>query len=306
MYFSDGHCDYLYGAVNRGYDFAAPVHGQAVSLGRLKKGGVKLQTFAAWMDIDLKNSYLCQFVTMYEAYRSMLDVHPELVELTPDFDPAGEKIAVALTIEGGEAAEGSIQVLRAFRRMGVRAMTLTWNNKNELASPALKKGSKGLTFLGREFVREMGRLNMAVDLSHLNDAGIDDVLAEDVPVYASHSNARAVHFSPRSLCDEHIREIARRGGTVGVNFYHKQLSDSFRPSVRDVALHALHIAEVGGPACVAIGSDFDGMDRYPEGLDEPSRLPALAAELKSMGMDEGTLALFCGENLMRFMKGLCV
>jgi len=305
MYFSDGHCDYLYGVVNRGYNFTRPIPGQAVSLERLKKGGVKLQVFAAWMDIDLKRSYLSQFMSMADAYESMLESTPELVKLTPDFDPTGDKIATVLAVEGGEAVEGQEDILRCLYRMGVRAMTLTWNNKNELASPALKKGKKGLTFLGREIVREMGRIGMAVDLSHLNDEGIDDVLAEDVPVFASHSNARAVYDSPRSLCDAHIKEIARRGGTVGVNFYHKQLADTYRPGVHEVALHALHIAEVGGPECAAIGSDFDGMDRYPEGLSDPSGLPLLAAELKSMGMDEKSRSLLCGENLMRFMKGLC-
>ena len=305
MYFYDGHTDYLYGAVNRGYDLDAPVSGQSVSLGRLKLGGVKLQLFAAWMDIDLKRSYLSQFVSMYDAYQSMLEEHDELVELTPDFDPEGDKIATVLTVEGGEAVEGQKDILRSLYRMGVRAMTLTWNNRNELANPALKKYKGGLTFLGKQIVREMGRIGMAVDLSHLNDAGIDDVLSEDVPVFASHSNARAVFASPRSLCDEHIKEIARRGGTIGVNFYHKQLTENHTASIREVALHAVHIAEVGGPGCAAIGSDFDGMGRYPDGLSNPSQLPALADELTKLGMTGEMLEGFCGANLMRFMKSLC-
>lgn len=305
MFFSDGHTDYLYGAVNRGYDFDKPVKGQSVSLGRLKAGGVKLQLFAAWMDIDLKRSYLSQFVSMYDAYRAMLEKHRELVELTPDFDPAGDRIAAVLTVEGGEAIEGQMDILRAIYRMGVRAMTLTWNNRNELANPALKKYKGGLTFLGKDAVREMGRLGMAVDLSHLNDAGIDDVLAENVPVFASHSNARAVTQSPRSLCDAHIKEISRRGGTIGVNFYYKQLTDKHSAVISDVVRHALHIAEVGGEGCLAIGSDFDGMDKYPAGLSDPSHLPALAAELEKAGLTGAALEACCGKNLMRFMKSLC-
>ena len=305
MYFSDGHTDYLYGAVNRGYDFSKPVSGQSVSLGRLKAGGVKLQVFAAWMDIDLSRSYLSQFMSMYDAYCALLEKYPELVPLTPDFDPEGDNIASVLTIEGGEAVEGQPDILRCFARMGVKAMTLTWNNRNELASPALKKSKKGLTFLGREIVREMGRLGMAVDVSHLNDAGIDDVLAEDVKVFASHSNARSVFYSPRSLSDEHIREITRRGGTIGVNFYHKQLCENASATLRDVALHALRIAEVGGPDCAAIGSDFDGMGRYPRGLEDPSCLPNLTKELKRLGFDEAHISGFAGGNLMRFMKSLC-
>ncbi|MBO6061741.1 MAG: membrane dipeptidase [Clostridia bacterium] len=305
MYFSDGHCDFLYGVVNSGYDILRPAQRQSVSLDRLVKGGVKLQLFAAWMDIDLKRSFLSQFMSMADAFDSMLERCPQLVRLTPDFDPDGDKIAAALTIEGGEAVEGQADILRCVRRMGVCAMSLTWNNRNELASPALKKGGRGLTFLGKEIIREMARLNMAVDVSHLNDAGIDDVLAEDVKVFAPHSNSRAVYPSPRSLCDEHIREIAAKGGTVGVNFYHKQLSDAKVPTVRDVARHAMHILEVGGPACCAIGSDFDGMERYPDGLGDPSCLPRLANELAAMGLDPDTLAMVCGGNLMRFIKSVC-
>ena len=306
MYFADGHCDFLYGMVNDGYDILKPRGRQSVSLERMIRGGVKLQFFAAWIDMKHRREPLSQFLSMADAYECMLESAPRLVKLTPDFDPAGDDIATVLTIEGGEAIEGQEDILRTAHRMGVKAMTLTWNTKNELANPALKKDKKGLTFLGKEIVREMGRIGMAVDVSHLNDAGIDDVLEENVKVFASHSNARAVFDSPRSLCDEHIREIASRGGTVGVNFYHKQLSARLEASVHDVALHALHVMETGGPDCLAIGSDFDGMGRYPQGLEDPSCLPALAAELERLGLRGEALQAACGGNLMRFAKGLCI
>lgn len=305
MIFADGHCDFLYGMANEGYDINSPVGRQSVSLERLKAGGVKLQFFAAWIDVRHRRGFLSQFMSMADAYERMLEATPELVPLTPDFDPHGDKIAAVLTIEGGEAIEGYEDILRCVHRMGVKAMTLTWNTKNELGSPALKKDRKGLTFLGRNIVREMGRIGMAVDVSHLNDAGIEDVLKEDVKVFASHSNARAVFDSPRALCDEHIREIARRGGTVGVNFYHKQLTGKHRASVHDIALHALHILKVGGPGCLAIGSDFDGMGEYPPGLEDPSGLPLLAREMEREGVVGEALEAACWGNLMRFAKGLC-
>ncbi|MBO4847762.1 MAG: membrane dipeptidase [Clostridia bacterium] len=305
MYFADGHCDFLYGMVNDGYDIARPEGRQSVSLERLKSGGVKLQLFAAWIDVRHKRPYLSQFMSMADAYERMLEAHPELVKLTPDFDPDGDRIATMLTIEGGEAAEGYEDILRSMHRMGAKAMTLTWNTQNELGCPAVKKSRRGLTFLGREIVREMGRIGMAVDVSHLNDAGIDDVLAEDVKVFASHSNARAVFDSPRALCDAHIREIAKRGGTVGVNFYHKQLTSAPTAKIDDIVRHALHILEVGGENCLAIGSDFDGMGRYPEGLSDPSELPALGRALERAGVTGETLEACCWRNLIRFAKSLC-
>ena len=304
MFFADGHCDFLYGMVNDGYDIASPVGRQSVSLERLKAGNVKLQLFAAWMDVKHRRGFLSQFVSMADAFERMIAETPELVKLTPDFDVNGDKIAALLTIEGGEAVEGQLDVLRTVRRMGVGAMTLTWNTKNELASPALKKDKKGLTFLGKEIVREMGRIGMAVDVSHLNDAGIDDVLSEEVKVFASHSNSRAVYYSPRSLSDEHIRAIAQKGGTVGVNFYHKQLCDGEPAHIEDVVRHAMHILEVGGENCLAIGSDFDGMGRYPVGLEDPSGLPRLGAALERAGVTGEALEKVCWKNLMRFAKTL--
>ena len=305
MFFADGHCDFLYGMVNEGYDIASPNGRQSVSIDRLMQGGVKLQLFAAWIDVKHKRPYLQQFMSMADAYERMLESTPELVRLTPDFDVNGDKIAAMLTIEGGEAIEGYADVLRCAHRLGARAMTLTWNTRNELANPALGKVKKGLTFLGREIVREMGRIGMAVDVSHLNDAGIDDVLSEDVKVFASHSNARAVFDSPRSHCDEHIREIGRRGGTVGVNFYYKQLTDERSASISDIVRHAEHILKVGGESCLAIGSDFDGMGKYPEGMEDPSKLPALAKAMEASGITGKTLEAACWGNLMRFAKSLC-
>ena len=290
--------------VNDGYDIASPVGRQSVSLERLKAGNVKLQLFAAWMDVKHRRGFLSQFMSMADAFERMIDSNPELVKLTPDFDVNGDKIAALLTIEGGEAVEGWDDILRSVHRMGAKAMTLTWNTKNELASPALKKDKKGLTFLGKEIVREMGRIGMAVDVSHLNDAGIDDVLSEEVKVFASHSNSRAVYYSPRSLSDEHIRAIAQKGGTVGVNFYHKQLCDGEPAHIEDVVRHAMHILEVGGENCLAIGSDFDGMGLYPVGLEDPSGLPLLGAALERAGVTGEALEKVCWKNLMRFAKSL--
>lgn len=304
MIFADGHCDFLYGAVNDGYDLFDPTGRQSVSFSRLKAGGVKLQLFAAWIDVRHRRSPLSQFISMADAFDRMIEAEPKLVRLTPDFDPYGDETAAMLTVEGGEAIEGREDVLRMMYRMGVRAMTLTWNTRNELADPAVKKNGKGLTFLGKEIVREMGRIGMAVDLSHLNDAGIDDVLSENVRVFASHSNSRAVYNSPRSLKDAHIREIARRGGTVGVNFYNKQLTDARTATLDDIARQAAHILEVGGTECAAIGSDFDGMGHYPAGLEDPSRLPALRRAFERAGITGEELEALCWKNLMRFAKSL--
>lgn len=111
----------------------------------------------------------------------------------------------------------------------------------------MSRRNRGLTVLGRRVVEEMDRLGMAIDLAHLSDAGIDDILEmTDSAVFASHSNSREVYPHPRSLKDDHIKEIARRGGVVGINFYHEQLSGKYPSTSEDIVRHIDHVAGIGG------------------------------------------------------------
>lgn len=299
---ADGHCDFLYGMVERGYDLAAPKKDQAIRLDKLIEGGVKLQLFAAWIDMELDKNPLNQCLCMIDAYYRMLEENPRLTPLTKDFDINGDGIATVLTVEGGEAIEATVSNLRILHRLGVRAMTLTWNDVNRLAYPAAKKMKKGLTKLGKEAVEEMCRLGIAVDLAHLGDPGIDDVLEIATrPVFSSHTNARALCELPRCMKDEHIKEIAKRGGVIGVNFYHKQLVEGRMATVDDVIRHLAHYIEVGGIGCAAIGSDFDGMNRYIEGLETSAGYPLIAERLIKLGLSEEQVSDIMFGNLYRYI-----
>lgn len=299
---ADAHCDFLYSMVYHGKD--VQLDRQAISLPALRAGGVQIQFFAAWIDRELKIPYLQQCLSLIDAYTRMLEANPEaFVPLTRDFVPReGGPIATVLTVEGGEAAEGSLAVLRMLHRLGVRAMTLTWNNNNELAGAAVKRGGKGLTSLGRELLSEMERIGIALDVSHLSDAGIDDALAyAKRPLFASHSNARALCNAPRCLQDAYIRAIAAQGGVVGVNFYHRQLTHRGRAEAADIAAHIRHVAEIGGIGCCAIGSDFDGMGEYPRGLSTAAGLPLLLDALAREGFTESEIARIAYHNLRDYI-----
>lgn len=301
---ADGHCDFLYGAANEGYNLDAPKKRQNITAAHLLDGGVRLQFFAAWIDMSLHIPPLQQCLAMIDAYYEMHDQHPWLLPLTPSARMNNDtgKVFTVLTVEGGEAIEGSLAVLRVLHRLGVRAMSLTWNDNNELAGAALARGNHGLTPLGCEVVAEMNRIGMAIDVSHLSDAGIDDVLRLSTrPVFASHSNARAVFPSPRSLSDEHIRAIAACGGTVGVNFYNKQLTRNVNACIDDIVRQIEHICAVGGVACCAIGSDFDGMPVYPRDLATSRDFPMLADALLHAGFSKDEVNRILFENLYRFI-----
>lgn len=304
---ADAHCDFLYYMVNEGWDIGTPSPHQSMYLPRLRQGNVALQFFAVWMDADLRTPSLQQCLTQIDAYHRMLAAHSDaLVPFLPGFDPGSGKTATVLTIEGGEAVQGRLENLRLLHRLGVRAMSLTWNSSNELAGASMGRGGKGLTKLGRRVVREMGAIGIALDVAHLSDAGIRDALEiAERPLFASHSNARAVCPHQRSLPDDLIRAIGAQGGVVGVNFYHRQLAQGRVPTVGDIVDHLAHIARVGGMHVPVIGSDFDGMVIYPPDMPNSAHLPAIAQELLARGFAREQVQGITYDNLRRYIAQFC-
>lgn len=305
FYAADAHCDFLYYAATDNFDIRTRTKSQCMTLDRMKEGGVALQFFAAWTDTkEKRRSPLQQTLEMIAAYYKMLDENKDaFVPFSKEFMPENGKIATVLAIEDLSCMEDNINNLDIFHRLGVRSITLTWNYKNGLACPSTAKRDTGLTQLGRETVRRMEELNIAVDLAHLGDRGIDEVLSiTSSPVFSSHTNARDLFYSPRSLKDEHIKEIAKRGGVVGVNFYNKQLTANPTATISDIADHICHVVKVGGLNCAAIGSDFDGMSIYPDDLKHSGHFPRLANELKLRGFSDDDIERIMYKNLAEYIS----
>ncbi len=175
--------------------------------------------------------------------------------------------------------DGAVETrLDALAEAGVRMVTLTWNGPNALGSG--NDAADGLTAFGRVAVRELERRRIAVDVSHLNDAGFKDVCAvADRPFAASHSNARAICGHPRNLADWQLRELADRGGVAGLNFCRDFLSQTHAdPMPDDVLRHVDHVLETAGEDVLALGSDYDGCD-VPGWLDPCDRVGDLHALL---------------------------
>ena len=295
---ADAHCDFLFGAMDYGWTIDTQKRNQTITLPNLQKGGVALQFLAAWADTKLRVPPLEQVLIMIDRYHSMVAEHPELVPLSKDFDPVSGKIATVLAVEGAECLGASPSILRDLYRLGVRAMTFTWNSDNELAGAGQGKKRRGLSAAGREILSEMNRLGIAFDVSHLSDAGIEDALALSTqPIFASHSNCRQLMNAPRCLKDEYIRAIAEKGGVVGINFYGPQLTESGHATIRDIVRHIAHAVSVAGVNHVCIGSDFDGMQQYPKDLKNPSDLPALLDALLSEGFTPSEVERIAYRNL---------
>ena len=201
-------------------------------LPRLMESGITAQFFSAFVDapfaLTSPDSSLERALQLADTIHAFADRHPDkliFATTAADVRRAKEsgKVAVMIGVEGGHAIENSLDNLRELHRRGVRYMTLTWNNGNQWSGAAWGvngTSTGGLTPFGREVVREMNRLGMLVDISHVSDSTFfDAIAATSQPVIASHSSARALHEHRRNMSDEQLRAVAKNGGIVNVNFY---------------------------------------------------------------------------------------
>jgi membrane dipeptidase len=224
----DGHADTAQRFLDDGWDFTSDLGPGMLNLESARRGNLAAEFFALWVDPAEHplGTHAARAFALLESVLEQVRRHPaELMLCLSAEDIASahtqRKFGVLLGLEGGHAIENSLEVLREFFERGVRYMTLTWANHNDWAdSSAGEPRHNGLTALGRDMVREMNRLGMMVDVSHVSDKTFWDVLeVSAAPVLATHSNARALTGVPRNLTDEQLRALAARGGMAMVNFY---------------------------------------------------------------------------------------
>ena len=295
MYIADTHSDTLYAMGVQ----HAPADRLMITPERLRQGGVTLQVFALWTGGKGNKGDVAGIV------QAELSQVPGLIAagLRQVTDPADAKVGeqcFMLSVEGGEVFEPGLHTVQLYRDKGVRMAALLWNNENALGYPAKSGDKRGLTDYGLQVAREMQRVGMAVDVSHLNEAGFYDLFAKtDRPPMASHSCCRALCDHFRNLTDEQLRLMIREGGFVGVNFYPHFLSEDGRADAALVARHIDHICQLGGAEIVGFGSDFDGIETTPDNVRHPGDIPNLLDELRRLGYDDAAIAGIPGENLQR-------
>lgn len=251
-----------------------------IDLTRMARAGYAwCQCFAAFIpdDIGVEGGYRV-FETVRRYFAGQLEQHAALVEQVRDardirrIVDAG-RCAAMFTVEGGSFIGEDLDRIHEAADAGVKMLTLTWNDKNAIASG--NKTTDGLSFFGRDAVRTLEQRRVVVDVSHLNDRSFWDVLeVAQRPFAASHSNARAVCGHPRNLTDDQFRALAERGGIVGLNFCQRFLSDAGPVTRDDVLRHVDHMLELGGERVIALGSDYDGCD-VPEWLAPAEKVGTL-------------------------------
>jgi len=232
------------------------------------------------------------------------------------------KIALVLGLEGARPLKGALEILQTFYKLGLRWVGLTWNGRNELGDGVGVPDDRGLTPVGKKFVKAMQELGMIIDLSHASRRTFYDVLESvDCPVIASHSNPWSLCPHPRNITDEQIVEIAKRGGIVGVNFFPAFVSKDHLPTISDVVAHIRYLRDLVGVDYIAIGPDFidyaeeifakslsesevdyGSVLHFPKGLEDVTKLPNLKAALTQEGFPQAEIDKIFGLNIMRVIE----
>ena len=222
----DSHIDTIQRVLVMGEDLAIRQQAGHVAIPRLREGGIHAPFFALWVPVYYQGAEAVRrALDLRDAMQSILEAHQDQIELAltaADIERIvkAHKIAAFLTIEGGHTIDDDLRVLRMYYQLGIRSMTLTHSHNNNWADSSTEEPAhNGLTDFGKEVVREMNRLGMLVDVSHVSDKTFYDVLAVTTkPVILSHSSMRALSDVPRNVTDEMLRALAKNGGVIGINF----------------------------------------------------------------------------------------
>jgi len=323
-------------------------HGH-VDLPRLREGHVNAPFFALWVPTYYKGAEAVRrTLDLRDAMQQVFDAHPDQIALALNASDveritSSGKIAAILTIEGGHQIDDDLRVLRMYYRLGIRSMTLThFRNNNWADSSTDTPAHNGLTDFGKSVVREMNRLGMMVDISHVSDKTFYDTLAVTTkPVIATHSSCRALSDVPRNMTDDMLRALAKNGGVIGINFgegflnpkdaemlrrtvnaiaaepnltgkalddyaaeeTHRDMAPKHAfATIDDAVAHIDHAVKVAGIDHVGIGSDFDGISAPPQGLEDISKMPALAAALRKKGYSDADVKKILGGNTLRVLR----
>lgn len=318
MFVLDSHCD-TPSQILRNRDISLDNKGVHVDFPKLRHGGVDGAFFALYIPASMQETESLDYSRlMLSAVRDMLEANRSTAALATSCEEAMKNqskglISVFLGLENGSPIGRSLDVLEEFHASGVRYITLCHSADNEICDScaSVDKRWHGLSPFGRELVGEMNRKGILVDVSHVSDETFYDVVRySKEPFVATHSCCRALAAHPRNMSDDMIRALASRGGVIQINFYPVFLDGSVTednmfsvkmPSYRRIVDHIDHVVSLVGIDHVGLGSDFDGIDVTPEGMEDVSCFSKVFDEMRLRGYTESDIEKVAGANFLRLL-----
>ena len=279
MDFFDLHCDTAYEMYVKNEGFQNNSLAVSATLGECFENWS--QTFAIWIEETKEKPFLFYKNAISHLKNSLCG-----------------KVKPIFAKEGGSVIENDVDRLYELQNDGIKFLTLTWNGENLIAGGT--KSAKGLTDFGESVIKEMNKIGMAVDVSHLNDKSFYSVIEKADKVLATHSNCRSICNHKRNLTDEQIKLLCDKGSIVGLNFYPEFLGGNFYDKIYK---NIYHLCEMGYENNIAIGSDFDGA-KMPNEMQNISKIPDLYSKLKEKGLKSDLLSKIFYKNANLFMLNL--
>jgi membrane dipeptidase len=308
MIIVDAHCDTL----TRGFDKENSIYKNSfhVDIERMLEFKGYVQFFAAFIDPIYCQAYaLKRAIQIIDEFNCQTEVYKNNISLCLDIDSINTaimegKVAAILSIEGGDALQGDLATLRAFYKLGVRSICLTWNYRNEIADGVKDSSTRGgLTEFGMNVIREMNSLGMIIDVSHISETGFWDVIElSKNPIIASHSNSKSICNHMRNLTDKQIIALKNNGGVAGINFHPGFLNNTGTASATDIIKHIEHFASLVGCDYIGIGADFDGIECTPSDIKGVQDIGKVINELLRLNYCEKDVEKIAGGNFLRVIS----
>lgn len=275
-----------------------------INVEMMKCFGSYVQFYAAYVNKKYKNPML-RCVEILDKAKCEININGiNLILNSTDLKntiKSGKNGAV-LTIEDARALCGKIASVRFFYDYGVRAITLAWNDDNEVTDGADSEKNSGLTAFGKEVVKEMNRLNMIVDVSHITEKGFYDVLeTTKSPIMASHSNCYSICCHRRNLKDEQIKALIKNDGIMCINIYPPFLCENGDATTDDVISHIDYALSLGAEDNLGLGSDFDGIEKTPSDIKNLREYERLFEKMLKMGYKMELIDKITNKNVVEFM-----
>ena len=301
----DMHCDTASELLDRNESLLQ--NSLQVSLENLKTYQSYIQFFAAWVSKTEKHpkKRAMDIFTNLLMQIEKNSNHILLCKTASDVERVlkGDGIGAVLSIEDGRTLEGDIKNVAFFYNLGVRAITLAWNDDNDLTAGADTLFDYGLTAFGKSVIREMNRLHMAVDVSHISEKGFWNTLeTSSAPVFASHANCKAICNHRRNLTDAQIKALIETKGLICVNLYPPFIKENEDATLDDLAEHIVHILSLGGENFIGLGSDFDGISTTARGINTAADYFRLFEILLRRGISHTQIDKITYQNALNFIK----